>query len=290
MMMKKLYFSFVIALLGLCSCTIVGSGSSMTEDSSGSNNEEKEMPVFSDQHYRGFSMDNVLHSEKLGDIHYNVYVPDDYDGSSAYALYFTLPGYQGLYRFGVGANLETENFAFEAIDYIDDIIIVAPQLNDWSETSARQTIELVHWFLDNLNIDEDRVFANGYSGGGETMSTTMGIEPTLFTRYLHCSSRWDGDLEALVESETPVYLVIGENDEYYGSKSTIETYNDIVELYRAEGLTEEKISSLVVLDVKNRDYFASQGMSNEHGGGGKLFASDPEIMGWLFGTSKMTIR
>lgn len=165
MMMKKLYFPFVIALLGLCSCTsvgsdIVGSGSSMTEDSSGSNNEEKEMPVFSDQHYRGFSMDNVLHSEKLGDIHYNVYVPDDYDGSSAYALYFTLPGYQGLYRFGVGANLETENFAFEAMDYIDDIIIVAPQLNDWGETSARQTIELVHWFLDNLNIDEDRVFAN----------------------------------------------------------------------------------------------------------------------------------
>jgi len=98
MMMKRLYLPFAIVLFELCSCSsvscdIVGSGSSMAEDSSSSNNEGKEMPVFSDQHYRGFSMDNVLLSEKLGDIHYNVYVPDDYDGSSAYALYFTLPGY-----------------------------------------------------------------------------------------------------------------------------------------------------------------------------------------------------
>lgn len=164
MRMKKFHLPIAIAVLGLCACSsvdsIVGNGSSMVEDSSSSNNEEKNMPVFTAQYYRGFSMDNVLLSEKLGEIHYNVYVPDDYDGSSAYALYFTLPGYQGLYRFGVGANLETENFAFEAMNYIDDIIIVAPQLNDWGETSARQTIELVHWFLDNLNIDNDFKLTN----------------------------------------------------------------------------------------------------------------------------------
>lgn len=44
--------------------------------------------------YRGFILDNVLHSEDNGDIHYNLYVPDSYDGSEPYALFFTLPGYE----------------------------------------------------------------------------------------------------------------------------------------------------------------------------------------------------
>lgn len=169
------------------------------------------------------------------------------------------------------------------MNYIGDMIIVAPQLDDWGLTSARQTIELIHWFIENFNIDKDRVFANGYSGGGETMSTAMGLEPGLFTRYLHCSSQWDGDLDALVDAKTPVYLVIGENDEYYGSPSTINTYNEIVNLYHDDGLSDDEIDSLIVLDVKSHGYFSSQGINNEHGGGARLFASDSNIMGWLFG-------
>lgn len=263
--------------LGLCSC----SADYNRSDSTSSN--QSDMPVFNDEYYRGFSLGNILHSEVLGDIHYNVYVPDSYDGRNPYALYFTLPGYQGLYRFGVGANLRTEEFAFEAMNYIGDMIIVAPQLDDWGLTSARQTIELIHWFIENFNIDKDRVFANGYSGGGETMSTAMGLEPGLFTRYLHCSSQWDGDLDALVDAKTPVYLVIGENDEYYGSPSTINTYNEIVNLYHDDGLSDDEIDSLIVLDVKSHGYFSSQGINNEHGGGARLFASDSNIMGWLFG-------
>ena len=57
--------------------------------------------------YKGFLLDNVLHSKEDGDIHYNVYIPDDYDGSKAYALFMTLPGYQGLYFQGVGENIKT---------------------------------------------------------------------------------------------------------------------------------------------------------------------------------------
>ena len=78
----------------------------------------------------------VLHSEQEGDIHYNVYIPDSYDGTKEYALYVTLPGYQGLYFQGVGENIRTEDFGFEAQKYNSEIIIVAPQLNDWGETSA----------------------------------------------------------------------------------------------------------------------------------------------------------
>lgn len=82
------------------------------------------------EEYRGFLLDNVLHSPNEGDIHYNVYIPDAYDGTKEYALYVTLPGYQGLYFQGVGENIRTEDFGFEAQKYITDMIIVAPQLND----------------------------------------------------------------------------------------------------------------------------------------------------------------
>ena len=90
------------------------------------------------------------------------------------------------------------------------MIIAAPQLNDWGDTSARQTIALTEYFLDAYNIDRTRVYAEGYSGGGETMSRVMGMKPELYTAYLQCSSQWDGDYDKVVEDRIPVYLVIGE--------------------------------------------------------------------------------
>ena len=257
---------------------------SRTEDSqeSASGTEEKgDYVTEGTEEYRGFTLDNVLHSETHGDIHFNLYVPDSYDGEEPCAVFFTLPGYEGLYFQGVGENLYSENFGFEAQAYDPDMIIVAPQLSDWGETSADQTIALVEYFLANYNIDLDRVYGEGYSGGGETMSQVMGKRPELFAAYLQCSSQWDGDYEPVIESRTPVYFVIGESDEYYGSQPTQEAYDNLYELYRQEGLSDEEISQLLVLDIKEADYFESQGVTVQHGGG-NLFAQDEEIMGWLF--------
>lgn len=233
--------------------------------------------------YKGFLLDNVLHSKEDGDIHYNVYIPDDYDGSKAYALFMTLPGYQGLYFQGVGENIKTENVGFTAQEYNPEMIIVAPQLDDWGETSAKQTIALTEYFLSAYNIDHTKVYAEGYSGGGETMSQVMGMRPELFTAYLQGSSQWDGSYDAVVKSRTPVYLVVGENDEYYGSEPSEEAYQKIHDLYKDEGLSEDEIEKLVVLDVKKSSYFEKAGVTNQHGQGGQLFFQDKEIMGWLFG-------
>lgn len=257
---------------------------SRTEDSqeSASGTEEKgDYVTEGTEEYRGFTLDNVLHSETQGDIHFNLYVPDSYNGEEPYAVFFTLPGYEGLYFQGVGENLYSENFGFEAQAYDPDMIIVAPQLSDWGETSADQTIALVEYFLANYNIDPYRVYGEGYSGGGETMSQVMGKRPELFAAYLQCSSQWDGDYEPVIESRTPVYFVIGESDEYYSSQPTQEAYENLYELYRQEGLSDEEINQLLVLDIKDADYFESRGVTVQHGGG-NLFAQDEEIMGWLF--------
>ena len=230
---------------------------------------------------RGFVLDNVLHDPQEGDIHYNVYIPDSYDGSEPYAVFFTLPGYEGLYFQGLGANLQ-EDFGFAAQDYNDKMIVVAPQLSDWGETSARQTISLVEYFLEHYNIDPDHIYANGYSGGGETMSRVLGMRPDLFTAYLHCSSQWDGAYEPVVQSRTPVYLVVGAEDEYYGAAPTQEAYDNLRALYEQAGLPDSEIDRLLVLDIKDASYFAQGGAPNQHGGG-NLFARDAQIMGWLFG-------
>ncbi len=232
------------------------------------------------EYYQGFLLDNVLHAPE-GDIHYHIYVPDRYDGSEPYVLFLTLPGYEGLYFQGVGQNLYREDFAFEALDYSDHMIVAAPQLNDWGETSAEQTIALTEDLLGTYNIAPDQVYAEGYSGGGETMSRVMGMRPDLFTAYLQCSSQWDGAYEPVAEARVPVYFVIGESDEYYGSGPSREAYDRLHALYTESGLTEEEIGRLLVLDIKDAAYFAEGGAPNQHGGG-NLFARDPEIMGWLF--------
>ena len=67
-----------------------------------------------------------------------------------------------------------------------------------------------------------------------------------------CSSKWDGVYEPVTEAKTPVYFVIGE------------------------------IDNLLVLDIKEKNYFAGTKVTYQHGGG-YLFCRDEKIMGWLFG-------
>ena len=81
--------------------------------------------------------------------------------------------------------------------------MLAPQLEDWREPSVNQTIALVEYFLSAYRIDPEKVYINGYSGGGETLSLVLEKRPELFAAALHASSQWDGDLVFPAESRTP---------------------------------------------------------------------------------------
>lgn len=225
----------------------------------------------------GFKIDSVLYTGNR-QIHFSSYIPDDIDENTEIPLYITLPGYEGLYFQGVAANLESEDFATEARKINPNMIILAPQLDDWGETSANDTISLIEYFKNNYNIT--KVYANGYSGGGETMSLVMEKRADLIDGYLHVSSRWDGDYEQTVENETPIYFFIGEDDEYYGSESTIKAYNTLYSMYQEKGLSDEQIDEILILDVRDNDYFKSQGYPSQHDGGGAV-AHDENIMKWL---------
>ena len=114
--------------------------------------------------------------------------------------------------------------------------------------------------------EPEKVYSNGYSGGGETLALILGKKPELFTAALMCSSKWDGAYEPVTEAKTPVYFVIGESDEYYGE----------------QGLAKSEIDNLLVLDIKEKNYFAGTKVTYQHGGV-YLFCRDEKIMGWLFG-------
>lgn len=189
----------------------------------------------------------------------------------------TLAGYEGLYFQGVGANL-AEDFGFEAQSYNERMLVLVPQLNDWGETSARQTIALVEYFMSAYNIDPARVYLHGMSGGGETASLVMGMRPELFAACLVTSTRWDGDLDVLAASHTPVYMAIGEQDSYYGAEPLTAAYNELRAIYTSQGLSDAEIDELLVLDVRGQGFFDSYGISDQHAGG-QAFAHDSAVMG-----------
>ena len=101
------------------------------------------------------------------------------------------------------------------------MIVVPAQLTDWHDTSARQAIELTEYFLANFSVDVSRVYAAGYSAGGETMSQAVSMRPDLYAAYLHGASQWDGDYAPIAENGTAVYIFMAEHDEYYGSQRAV---------------------------------------------------------------------
>lgn len=165
--------------------------------------------------------------------------------------------------------------------YDEQMIIVSPQLMDWGMRSALDTITLTEYLLSSFNIDKDRVFLEGFSGGGETGSIVMGLRPDLYTVFLAVSTRWDGDLSVLAESETPVYMAVGENDSYYGSSPLKRAYGELYSIYEEMGLDNERIRELLVLDVRADDFFSSHGYTDQHAGG-NAFSFDESVMTWLF--------
>ncbi len=239
----------------------------------------------SGQTYDGFELDDIFRAPSGASVHFSARVPEPIGAGTPQALFVTLPGWEGLRFQGVGENLRQERFAQEAAARDPAMIVLAPQLDDWGQTSADRTIELVEHFVANYNVDPSRVYIEGYSGGGETLSLVMGKRPELFAGALAVSSQWDGSLDVLADAHTPLRLFTGRDDSYYGSDSFVETAEGLRELYRRSGKSEQEIDSLVVLDIKEAAYFAEHGYADQHGGG-MAAAADPEALPWLFAQRK----
>lgn len=270
-MKKKTMIVILVLLVVVLAGVLIDRSSKTTK--TGSDNMVNEIH-FGKKKQEGFSVNDTL---KNGDktYHFSTYIPASYDKTKKYDLYVVLPGWEGLYFQGVGSNLQ-ERFPFEALKYNDHLIVISPQLDDWNDQSADDTIYLTKYMQSRYNID--KTFISGVSGGGgETLSLVLGKDPALYDRALHVISKWDGSLNVLAKSKLPLYIVIGEHDSYYGSAPAKKAYRQLYDIYQDQGLAKEAIDTLVTLDVKPDSYFNGQ---DQHMGGMR-FAYEKSIMSWL---------
>lgn len=223
-----------------------------------------------------------------GTIHYTYYLPSDYDEAKTYPLLLTLPGWSGKFNTIESTPLTENNYAKSNADtwtsLAGGMIVVSPSLTDWGEKSARQTIELTEYFIKNFAVDTKRIYAAGFSAGGETMSRVIDQRPELFAAYLHCASQWDGGFENAARNKVPVYIAMAQNDEYYGAQTAKRAYDALKQAYENTGMSDAEIDNLLVLDLKENAYFDSR-ITSYHGGG-YYIANDKNIVKWLLENAK----
>ena len=239
------------------------------------------------EHHGGFVTEHVL-SGADGDIHYSYYLPENDRADGAYRVVVAMAGYDMMW-FGEqssGSSLNWNGFlAWTELD--EDMIVVSAQLTDWGEKSARQAIELTEYFVQNFAVDKDRIYAAGYSAGGETMSQAVSMRPDLYAAYLHGASQWDGTYAPLAEQQVAVYIFMAEHDEYYGSQKARDAYRNLTDAYREAGVEPEIIERLLRLEIPGDDYFNGLGIYNYHSGGNVLF-DDENILNWILSAQKST--
>jgi len=64
-----------------------------------------------------FQINLVYHSPKKRNIHYHAYIPENIEKIGNIKMYITLPGWEGLYFQGVGANLVEDFSLFHCFEF-----------------------------------------------------------------------------------------------------------------------------------------------------------------------------
>ena len=239
--------------------------------------------IKSDKKELRVELNNILPGAD-GNIHYTYYLPQNYDEKKSYPMLVTLPGWSSRFNTIETTPLTENDYALKNAEawtsIVGDMIVVSPSLTDWGNKSARQTIELIEYFIDNFSVDTKHIYAAGYSAGGETMSRVVDMRPELFAAYLHSASQWDVGYTSAAQYRIPIYIWMGERDEYYGAQTAERAYNNLKTAYRNAGISDSDIDKLLVLDLKNDTYFNDKHIGSHHGGG-YFFASDTDIIQWM---------
>ena len=280
-----------LCLIGVLMLAVLFAGCAGTPETSGTssapeNTRSSAEIEKTDTTETGIIKEQVLESDE-GTIHYSYYLPEDYDPNGSYPMMAVMPGYDMMW-FGEdssGANLEWSGFRTWT-EQDEDMIVVSAQLEDWGEPSARQAIALTEYFINHFAVDTTRVYAAGYSAGGETMSQAVAMRPDHYAAYLHGVSQWDGDYLPVTENQVAVFIYMAEGDEYYGSDHAQEAYDRLRANYVSQGLSDAEIDDLLQLRLPDADYFAARGITDNYHGAANIVFDDQEVLDWILAHHK----
>lgn len=234
----------------------------------------------------GLIPEQILQGES-GEIHYSYYLPEYYSPDQTYPLMMAMPGYDMMW-FGEdssGSNLNWSGFLCWT-ELEEEMIVVSAQLTDWGDTSARQAIELTEYFLSHFSVNPNRVYASGYSAGGETMSRAVALRPDLYAAYLHGASQWDGTFDPIAQHGVAVYIFMAEEDEYYGVERAREAYDGLRTAYERAGWSQEEIDGVLQIQTPGQDYFAQRGIHGNYHGGANVVFEEQSVLDWVVSHQK----
>lgn len=212
---------------------------------------------------------------KTGNVHYSLRLPADYDAAKIYPAFINLPGWGSFWFQGEGSNLK-EAWAGQIAQDHPEMIVISMQLNGYDEQSADDTIAAAEYFLQELSIDPQRLYLQGYSAGGETGSMAVSKHPNLFAAFLEVSSKWDGDIGAVAKAGLPVAFAVAQDDSYYGSVPMEQTMQQMQSAYTRYGYENN-----LCFFLADPDWVSSHGFTDTHAAGNG-FSREQPLMDWFF--------
>lgn len=274
--------------------------------------------------------DYIVQSQNSdNNIYVKYYLPENYDETKDYPMVVHSTGGSQQYNsntqfdktvygednFGVELDIDLVPKTF-SIEAPEDTIFVSIQcLSSVGQelpegySAGKDINQIVHYFINQYSVDEDRVYAIGNSYGGIIMSEAVTLEPDLYTAFLPCNSSIGepyytqpnvdnplttdetyqnilNDCQIIAENKIKVYFHIGRNDHdvnthCYNYESDLIAVNILEDLYREQGLSDEQISELVKIHVYENEDFQNVGSTYYHGATGLMCLND-DAVSWVY--------
>lgn len=174
------------------------------------------------------------------ELEYSLFVPEGWDGSTAYPLVQFMPDSTGT---GKSALELVENYLGAAIWASDadqekhPCFVLVPAYtdtladDDWSVSPQLETgIKLLRWIIEEYNVDSSRVYTTGQSGGCMASLYLSKAEPELFAASLYVGGQWDINALENLCSHSFVYVTAGGDTKATGGQT------EVMDMLSAEGV------------------------------------------------------
>lgn len=220
-----------------------------------------------------------------------------------------------------GANIAFDTSATSWINngYEDVIIVSVDNRNindsDGSKTpyyrAADDINQTVEYFIDNYNVDTNRIYYSGNSQGSLIGYQTVGSRPDLWAAFMPCNGLSHfGDIttteglasykQGIVDSMTPMAQAkiamlwqLGRYDAGASGEKGQLFYDFMYDYYKKAGMSDDEIDKILQLNIYEEEEYLKLGIltptgtANFHGATKLVYtAHRDEFMPWILGQSK----